>query len=571
MRYVCAIFDYDGTLATEGHVSLSTLQSLEKLHKSGRKLILATGRRLKELIEVFPKISLFHYVVAENGGVMYEPSSRNYRVLTEPPSHFFVEELRRRGVTPISVGDSVVATWRPNEQTVLDVIRDEGLGLQVILNKDAVMVLPSGVSKATGLMAALEETGLSFHNAVGIGDAENDHAFLNLCECSVAVANALPSLRERADYVTSKTHGQGAEELIERILKDDLASLDARVSRHGIRIGHNDSGQEFRIDAFGARLFVVGPSGAGKSTTVSALLERIIESRYQVCLIDPEGDYDALEQLVTLGGPEHAPTPIEILDVLKKPESSLSINLLGVPVAERPSYFASLLPTLNLLQNRTGRPHWVVLDEAHHILSESFISSYRTIPEDFANLLIIAVHPNLVSRVILDTITGLLVMGPDPCEAISEFNAGLACDQAAQELKGSDTSKGRLLVWIFGKGERPQMISVEPAKVALKRHRRKYEAGELGEDKSFYFRGSQGKLNLRAQNLRTFIQLAEGVDDDTWLYHLREAHYSQWFRDSIKDDHVAEEISKIERNTANAEEGKAQIIKIIENHYTAAT
>src|ERR1700730_4654877 len=292
MRYVCAVFDYDGTLAQDSHVARSTLDSLKKLRGSGRKLVLATGRRLKELVEVFPEAVLFDHIVVENGGVLYKPSSRDYKVLTEAPSPAFVEELRRRGVAPLSVGDSIVATWRPHEQAVLDVIRDAGLGLQVIFNKDAVMVLPSSVNKATGLSAAFEDLALSLHNAVGVGDAENDHAFLSLCECNVAVANALPALKERADHVTSKDHGQGVEELIEQILTDDLASFAPKLARHRILLGHNDSGEEFRVESYGSRLVVAGPSGGGKSTTVSALLERLIQRPYQVCLIDPEGDYD---------------------------------------------------------------------------------------------------------------------------------------------------------------------------------------------------------------------------------------------------------------------------------------
>jgi hydroxymethylpyrimidine pyrophosphatase-like HAD family hydrolase len=225
MRYVCAVFDYDGTLATDSHVRPSTIEALKKLRESGKKIILATGRQLEELLGVFPDADLFEEIVAENGAVLYTPATRNCKVLAEPPPASFVEELRRRGVAPIAVGDSIVATWRPHEQTVLDVIRDEGLGLQVIFNKDAVMVLPAGVSKATGLVVATEELELSLCNVVGAGDAENDYAFLALCGCSVAVANALPALKERVDYVTSGDHGGGVEELIERILADDLASL----------------------------------------------------------------------------------------------------------------------------------------------------------------------------------------------------------------------------------------------------------------------------------------------------------------------------------------------------------
>ena len=125
-----------------------------------------------------------------------------------------------------------MATWHPFESIALEVIRELGLELQVIFNKDAVMVLPSGVNKATGLQAALNEMRLSAHNAVGVGDAENDHSFLAMCECSAAVANALPALKERADFVTSGSHGAGVEELIEKLLSEDLANLAPRLKRH---------------------------------------------------------------------------------------------------------------------------------------------------------------------------------------------------------------------------------------------------------------------------------------------------------------------------------------------------
>src|SRR5439155_12516578 len=128
---------------------------------------------------------------AENGALLYRPATREERTLAERPSEEFVRELIKRGADPVSVGRVIVATWRPHERTAVEVIRDLGLELQVIFNKGAVMILPSGVNKATGLKAALKELALSPHNIAGIGDAENDHAFLALCECSVAVENAL--------------------------------------------------------------------------------------------------------------------------------------------------------------------------------------------------------------------------------------------------------------------------------------------------------------------------------------------------------------------------------------------
>ncbi len=202
MRYLALATDYDGTLASDGMVGPETVAALERVVASGRQLILVTGRQLDDLARVFPQLDLFHRVVTENGALLYRPATREEKQLGEAPPQEFVEALRVRGVQPLAIGRSIVATWEPHETTVLEVIRALGLELQVIFNKGAVMVLPAGVTKGTGPAAALDELGLSPHNAVAVGDAENDHAFLSLCECSAAVANALPLLKERADIVT---------------------------------------------------------------------------------------------------------------------------------------------------------------------------------------------------------------------------------------------------------------------------------------------------------------------------------------------------------------------------------
>ena len=107
----------------------------------------------------------------------------------------------------------------------------------MVFNKGAVMVLPSGVNKASGLDAALKSLGLSRHNAIGVGDAENDHALLARCQVAVAVANALPALKEAADIVTQGSRDAGVRELIDELLADDLASRKGLSARHEITIG----------------------------------------------------------------------------------------------------------------------------------------------------------------------------------------------------------------------------------------------------------------------------------------------------------------------------------------------
>lgn len=231
MRYLALATDYDGTLAHDGRVDAPTVAGLERVRASGRKLILVTGREMGELTHTFARLDLFDWVVAENGAQLYRPNNEQSIVLTEPPSPHFVEELLRRGVKPLSVGKAIVATWRPHETTVLEVIRDMGLELQVIFNKDAVMVLPASVNKSTGLAAALKRMSLMPQNVVGVGDAENDHAFLRMCGCSAAVANALPAVKETADITLVHDHGAGVVELIDMLLADDLAQVTRRLQK----------------------------------------------------------------------------------------------------------------------------------------------------------------------------------------------------------------------------------------------------------------------------------------------------------------------------------------------------
>ncbi len=232
MHYLALASDYDGTLAHQGAVDPDTIEALERLARSGRKIILVTGRELPDLETVFGRLDLFERIVAENGAVLCNPATREKRRLAERPPDEFVELLRTKGVATASTGEVVVATWRAYEQEVLDAIRELGLELQVICNKDAVMVLPSGVNKMTGLNAALAELKISPNNVVAVGDAENDHAFLSCCGCVVAVQNAIPSLKERADLVTQGASSAGVRELIEKVLATDLQGLGRNLDRH---------------------------------------------------------------------------------------------------------------------------------------------------------------------------------------------------------------------------------------------------------------------------------------------------------------------------------------------------
>src|SRR5262245_10253672 len=118
--------DYDGTLARDGVVASKTMQSLQELKNSGRKVILVTGRELPDLQRVCPDLSIFDLVVAENGALVYSPATKEERLVAPAPSQALVALLKSKGVVPLSVGKTIIATWKPNEALVLQAIQELG-------------------------------------------------------------------------------------------------------------------------------------------------------------------------------------------------------------------------------------------------------------------------------------------------------------------------------------------------------------------------------------------------------------------------------------------------------------
>jgi phosphoglycolate phosphatase (TIGR01487 family) len=567
MRYLALATDYDGTLAHDGRVSEEALDALRRLKESGRKLLLVSGRQLPELQDVFPEFAIFDLIVAENGALLYDPKTRTETPLCDPPPPRLAEELRARGVAPLAEGRVILATWTPHETKVFETIRDLGLEMQVIFNKGAVMILPSGVNKASGLKIALESMGLSPHNVVAVGDAENDHALLQLGECGVAMSNALASLKENADLVTQADHGRGVAELIERLLQDDLANLAPKLKRHDLKIGHIDGDKAVRVPAYGTSVLIAGTSGGGKSTLAASFIERLTEQNYQYCLIDPEGDHAEMPNAVVLGDTKHAPGQDEVLTALAKPTQNCVVNLVGIKLEERPESFQKMLARLIQLRTDTGRPHWIILDEAHHILPisrEELICSMSVSP---TGMLYITVEPEHIARCILEDVDLILAIGSDPRHTISAFTCALG--EHLPTLEDRPLARGETMAWWRQPRGVPFVFQSIAPSLPRHRHIRKYAEGDMKEN-TFIFTGPDNRLKLRAQNLFIFLQMGEGVDDLTWDWHLRAGDYERWFRDCVKDDKLAAAAASIAQDMAASPDQTRQFIRqAVEERYTA--
>ncbi|GHO45728.1 HAD-IIB family hydrolase [Ktedonospora formicarum] len=568
MHYYALACDYDGTLARDGRVDPRTIEALEKVKTSGRALLLVTGRLLPDLKETFSRLDLFTYVVAENGALLYHPATSSEYPLGEPPPFAFLQALHERGVTPLDTGQVIASTWHPHETTVLSVIRDMGLELQVIFNKGAVMILPEGINKGSGLSAALQRLQFSRHNVVGVGDAENDHSFLTRCACSVTVANALQALKEQADYTTAAGHGKGVVELIEHLLATDLCDIDQRSQRHMLHLGTRPGGDHVLLPASRSHVLITGTSGSGKSTLTLSLFEQLAEEGYQFCLIDPEGDYETFEEAITLGDAQREPSVGELLQVLEQPDQSAIVNLLGRPLTERPLFSQRLLPNIEELQLRLGHPHWLLFDEAHHLFPPNWNAAPLEGIRRLCSTLFITSHSEHVSQEVLKGIDTVICIGAEACSTLQAFQEAVG-DEPLDLSDFGDLQGDEAIVWFRTAHQKLLRMYPMPPKQERHRHRRKYAEGSLGEDISFYFRGREGKLNLRAQNLTIFTQIAQGLDDETWLFHLHQGDYSRWFRQIIKDEELAKDTEVIEHDKhLSPLESRERIRISIEKQYT---
>jgi hypothetical protein len=304
---------------------------------------------------------------------------------------------------------------------------------QVIFNKGAVMVLPPSVNKGSGLAAALRELRLSPHNVVAIGDAENDHALLRLAEFGVAVANAVPMLKREADLTSEFEAGDAVINLVDHLIADDLARASDRAVRRRLALGTREDGAPLRVPAAGASVLVAGPPGSGKSAVAGALLERLCADGYQTCVIDAHGRVPRPRDAVVLGG-ERAPAVEEVLGALARPDANVVVDL-AATASER--FVAELAPRLDALRARTGRPHWLVLDDARRAIPHGWPP-----PDRGYGVLAVTVHPEAASALEPDV---ALALGAAPGETLERLAA--AAGTTLPEGGPVDLGSDEALAW----------------------------------------------------------------------------------------------------------------------------
>jgi hypothetical protein len=246
----------------------------------------------------------------------------------------------------------------------------------------------------------------------------------------------------------------------------------------------------------------------------------------------------------------------------------IAVNLLRVPPEDRPAFCASLLLQIQELRIRTGRPHWLIFDEAHHLFPAVWAGAGQAIPETLETALAVTVSPDQLAPVLLRQVNTVLAMGQQAQAALQRFAAASGRPPPGSP-HASPPSAGEALLWRVDESAAPRTVRLEPGRKKARRHSRKYAEGLLIPERSFYFRGEHGALNLRAHNLVLFVEIAEGVDAATWQFHRQRHDYSRWFEEQIGDAELASETRQIEQNSAlDAAASLAAIRAAIRKRYT---
>jgi hypothetical protein len=552
MKLSVIALDYDGTISQRDALDPGVRAAIAEARTRGIVVMLVTGRILDDLRRVAGDFHFCDGVVAENGAVVHVPDSGHTSVLAPAAPAAFAGELQRRGI-PAAVGHAVIDVAAIDAPRVLEVVRHLELPLVLLFNRGRLMVLPQGVSKATGLQAALTMLRLSPRNAVAIGDAENDHALLRLAEVGVAVEWGSAALRAAADVTLPGTGPPAVAEYVRALASDGRLPVPPRARRR-LALGYTEDGAEFSLAVRGRNVLIAGDARSGKSWLAGLLAEQLILHGYSLCVLDPEGDYRSLEDLpgvTVLGGEDPPPAPRELLRALRYPDRSVVIDLSHLAQDDKADYIRAALPALNVMRRRTGLPHRILLDEAHYFLHDAGAqhlldletNGYTVVTYCASKLppeLLAATEVMLVTCESNPAEIDMLCRRCAACQGVAEARARwsalahLVVGQAIA-LPITDEAGGELKMFNIGQRLTPHV-----------RHRQKYVDVPVTEGRAFEFAANGGSA-VRARTLRQFVAVVEHAAPAAVASYVRRGDFSRWIADVFGDRALADELRRQEQ------------------------
>lgn len=549
MKFSVLALDYDGTIAREGQMDPEVRAAIAEVRAREIIVVLVSGRILSDLCQVAGGLDFVDAVVAENGAVLAFPGG-NSRLIGQPPAPMFLEELGRRAIA-FRAGQCVVETDAGEAEQVLAVVRDLELPLVLLFNRGRLMVLPQAVSKGTGLREALTMLRLSPHNAMAIGDAENDHDLLAVCEFGVAVAWGSKALQVNADDVLPGNGPNAVAAYIRRTARRMRLPAE-RSDRNRLVLGTTEDGYPLALAIHGRNILIAGDPRSGKSWVTGLTCEQLILQGYSLCVIDAEGDYRTLESLpgvVVFGGDAPPPELPDLARVLRHPYMSIVVDLSHVSYREKVDYLNALLPMLASLRRSTGLPHRIVVDEAHYFLHQPNVrelvdfdlGAYTLVTYRLSDL-----HRDL--RKAIDVIIVNRTTDPRELQTLLAIAAPKNVDSEWKAIFGGlAMNEAVLLPGIAETGGKLRRFQLAARLTTHVRHRAKYVDLRLIESQGFVFTESGKPVGAPARSLSEFISSLKTLPLSVLEGHAQRGDFSQWIAEAFHDHQLASGVRKVEQ------------------------
>ncbi|MHB8351575.1 MAG: HAD family hydrolase [Thermoplasmata archaeon] len=228
--------DLDRTLLPpSGKLPSSASSILQEARAMGLRVILASGREYDRLMPWAHALRHVDAVVAENGAVIESPIGAPRTILGRRASTMARRCLAAHPEIIAECGDVVISVQAADGPGLAPLLA--GLPVHLVENVDRWMVLPLGLSKASGVRRALSALGEGRRSYAAIGDAKNDLEMLRGATLSGAVGNAEPEVAAIADYHCRGSCADGVAEFIRGPLAARIGAGDARHSVRSHPIG----------------------------------------------------------------------------------------------------------------------------------------------------------------------------------------------------------------------------------------------------------------------------------------------------------------------------------------------
>ena len=549
MKLHVLALDYDGTIATDGALDPQVRTAIAAARGRGLVVVLATGRILDDLRCLLGDLSLFDAIVAENGAVVAFPAAGRSTQLAAPVAPEFVAALRARRVA-VRTGVCVVELAAADRAVALQVLHQLELPLTLHFNRDRLMVLPQAVNKATGLREALRTMRLSTHNAIAIGDAENDHELLAACEIGAAVAWGSQALRRAADRVVPGDGPAAVASYLDTLTTGEQVPIEVPARRRLV-LGRDRAGEVVSLAVRGRNVLIAGDPRSGKSWVGGLLCEQLIVQQYSTCIIDPEGDYTELESLpgVIVLGSDRPPSMHEVARTLRHSDLSLVLDLTQLDTVEKHDYVLRTLRLLRDVRRQTGLPHRIVVDEAHYFLRDAAEAEVLDCAAGGYTLITYRVC-GLDAAVLRSAECVVVTRETDDAEARLLHEVFKGSGEPAQwqtELANLPVDEAVLLPVTEEAGGRLRRFRVAPRLTRHVRHRHKYLDVPAGRERAFHFQ-FDGVAGPTVASLGELTRVLACTSAERLRGHVLRGDLSRWIGDVLCDGTLAAEVREIEEH-----------------------